>query len=166
LRNDANLLKEQPVERVWKKIYGDKIPAEIDLSRYSSVVAMLDEAMTRFRQRTAFVSFANRLSYADVDRLSRQFAAYLQSKLGVRKGDRVAMMAPNFGAVTLITGRASRVALITWGAITAAAASASRSGRKRLIGSPRVRSGRFGCTHRRSRTPGPAARFHETFRPS
>ncbi len=83
------------MERVWKKIYGDKIPAEIDLSRYSSVVAMLDEAMTRFRQRTAFVSFANRLSYADVDRLSRQFAAYLQSKLGVRKGDRVAMMAPN-----------------------------------------------------------------------
>ena len=45
--------------------------------------------------RPAFHSFGQTLTYADVDRQSRNFAAYLQKKLGVKKGDRVAVMMPN-----------------------------------------------------------------------
>src|SRR5262249_29124984 len=41
------------------------------------------------------------LTYADVDRLSRAFAAYLQGRLGVRKGDRIAVMLPNIPAFPL-----------------------------------------------------------------
>ena len=57
---------------------------------------MLDAAMTRFADRPAFRSFGQTLSYADVDRLSAAFAAWLQHRLGVRKGDRIAVMMPNF----------------------------------------------------------------------
>ncbi|MFZ1813123.1 MAG: AMP-binding protein, partial [Rhizobiaceae bacterium] len=83
------------MDRIWRKIYGDKIPAEIDLTKTASVVSMLESAMKTYADRTAYVSFMNSLTYADVDRLSAQFAAYLQTKLGVKKGDRIALMAPN-----------------------------------------------------------------------
>ena len=49
----------------------------------------------------AYRSFGSELSYNDVDRLSRDFAAYLQKELGVEKGDRVAMMAPNILAFVI-----------------------------------------------------------------
>ena len=83
------------MERIWHAVYGDRIAREIDLAGHRSVVAMEEAAMKKYAERTAFVSFMNRLTYADVDRLSARFAAFLQGKLGVKKGDRVAIMAPN-----------------------------------------------------------------------
>ena len=56
---------------------------------------MLEQAMKTHAGRPAFHSFGQTLTYADVDRQSRNFAAYLQKKLGVKKGDRVAVMLPN-----------------------------------------------------------------------
>ena len=81
----------------WLKSYGD-VPAEINADRYTSVVHMLEGAMQRYAAKTAFCSFGKTLSYADVDRLSAAFCAYLQHQLGVTKGDRVAVMSPNFAA--------------------------------------------------------------------
>jgi long-chain acyl-CoA synthetase len=52
--------------------------------------------MQRFAEKPAFRAFGRTLSYADVDRQSAAFAAWLQQELGVRKGDRVAVMLPNF----------------------------------------------------------------------
>ena len=78
----------------WQASYGS-IPKEIDPDAYRSVVAMMEQAMKRFADKPAFRCAGQTLSYADVDRLSRDFAAYLQRKLGVKKGDRVAVMMPN-----------------------------------------------------------------------
>jgi long-chain acyl-CoA synthetase len=80
--------------RHWIKSYGE-IPAEIDADRYASVVELLTNAMKRHSDRPAFSAYGQTLSYRDVDRLSLAFAAYLQSRLGVKKGDRVAVMLPN-----------------------------------------------------------------------
>jgi len=82
--------------RPWHASYaGFGIPADIDLRPHPSVVHMLDGAMTRFADKPAFRAFGQTLSYADVDRQSAAFAAWLQHALGVRKGDRIAVMAPN-----------------------------------------------------------------------
>jgi len=83
--------------RHWVKSYGS-IPAEIDPDRYPSVTAMLEQAMQRYADQVAFQAFGQALSYAQVDRLSAAFCAYLQNRLGVRKGDRVAVMLPNLVA--------------------------------------------------------------------
>jgi long-chain acyl-CoA synthetase len=56
---------------------------------------MLEGAMKKYAAKPAFRSFGQTLTYADVDRQSRNFAAYLQTKLGVKKGDRIAVMMPN-----------------------------------------------------------------------
>jgi long-chain acyl-CoA synthetase len=62
---------------------------------------MLEAAMQRFAEKPAFRSFGHMLTYADADRLSRNFAAFLQNKLGVKKSDRIAVMLPNIAAFPL-----------------------------------------------------------------
>jgi len=84
--------------RPWLAAYGARIPAEIDPDAHASVLAMFEGAMRRFADKPAFRCLGHTLTYADVDRRSRNFAAYLQSRLGVRKGDRIAVMLPNLAA--------------------------------------------------------------------
>jgi long-chain acyl-CoA synthetase len=84
--------------RPWLASYGKRIPAEIDPNAYRSVLEMLEGAMVRFAEQPAFRCFGQTLSYSDIDRLSRHFAAYLQGRLGVKKGDRIAVMLPNIPA--------------------------------------------------------------------
>jgi long-chain acyl-CoA synthetase len=81
--------------RHWHSSYGT-IPAEINPDAYPSVVAMLEAAMLTFADQSAFKCFGQTVSYADVDYQSRAFAAYLQNILGIQKGDRIAVMMPNF----------------------------------------------------------------------
>jgi long-chain acyl-CoA synthetase len=87
--------------RHWLSNYGTRIPANIDPDAYPSVLAMLESAMTRYAERPAFHCFGQTLTFGDTDRLSRNFAAYLQTKLGVKKGDRIAVMLPNLPAFPL-----------------------------------------------------------------
>ena len=83
-------------QRPWLATYREcGIPAQIDPNAHRSVVHMLEGAMKEYAAKPAFRSFGQTLTYADVDRQSRNFAAYLQSKLGVKKGDRIAVMMPN-----------------------------------------------------------------------
>ena len=89
--------------RHWLNSYGN-IPADIDADRYPSMFELLNAALKRHAGRPAFKAFGQTLTYADVDRQAQTFAAYLQNKLGVERGDRVAVMMPNLLAfpVTLL----------------------------------------------------------------
>jgi long-chain acyl-CoA synthetase len=82
-------------ERIWQQSYSAGIPFEIDLSDIQSITEMFELAVHEYGDRTAFSSFGSDLTFREVDRYSRDFAAYLQNQLGLKKGDRVAMMAPN-----------------------------------------------------------------------
>ena len=62
---------------------------------YASLAELYAEASARFRDLPAFSSLGATLTYAEVDRLSRDFAAYLQQRCGLAKGDRLAIMLPN-----------------------------------------------------------------------
>jgi long-chain acyl-CoA synthetase len=68
------------------------------MNAHWSVVEMLEEAMERYAAKPAFRCFGQTLTYADTERLSRAFAAYLQRRLGVGKGERIAVMLPNIPA--------------------------------------------------------------------
>src|ERR1700761_2028978 len=87
--------------RHWTTSYAARIPAEINPGAYASVLDMLEAAMTRYADKPAFRCFGQTLTYAAVDRLSRDFAAWLQGKAGITKGDRVAVMLPNIPAFPL-----------------------------------------------------------------
>jgi long-chain acyl-CoA synthetase len=85
----------------WLAAYGENIPCEIDPDVHSSVLGLLEAAMRCYADKPAFRCFGQTLTYAETDRLSRNFAAYLQGKLGVKKGDRIAVMLPNIPAFPL-----------------------------------------------------------------
>ena len=81
-------------DRPWLAAYPQGVPADIDQSQYPSLVALMDEAFTKYADRIAYSFMGKDISYAETDSLSRALAAYLQS-LGLAKGDRVAIMMPN-----------------------------------------------------------------------
>ena len=82
-------------DKVWLKHYPPGVPAEIDTSRYASVVDIMEQAVRRFRDRPAYENFGAVMSYDELDRRSQDFASYLQNVLGLDKGDRIALMMPN-----------------------------------------------------------------------
>ncbi|MFZ5657505.1 MAG: long-chain fatty acid--CoA ligase [Pseudomonadota bacterium] len=83
------------LERPWLASYPPGVPAEIDVDEYPSIVAVLQNAIEKYRDRPAFSNLGRTITYADVDRLSARFAAYLLGELKLKRGDRVALMLPN-----------------------------------------------------------------------
>ncbi len=83
------------MNKPWIKTYGPDVPLEIDDGAYPSTVALFDSAVAEYADRPAFECFGRTMTYAEVDRASRAFAAWLQKKLGVKRGDRIALMVPN-----------------------------------------------------------------------
>ena len=81
-------------EHVWLSEYPEGVPAEIDLDEFSSIVDVIDRSCKDFSGNVAYVNFGKELTYAEVDRLSNAFGAYLQS-IGLERGDRIAIMMPN-----------------------------------------------------------------------
>jgi long-chain acyl-CoA synthetase len=81
--------------RPWLANYPPGVPAEIDTSAYASIVAMFEAACARHPQRPAYSSFGRSLTYAELDRASRRFAAFLAGEWKLGKGDRLAIMLPN-----------------------------------------------------------------------
>jgi long-chain acyl-CoA synthetase len=79
----------------WLAAYPRGVPAEINPDQYSSLVELLESSFARFGAAPAFTNLHETLTFADVDRLSRAFAAYLQSIPGLVRGERVAIMIPN-----------------------------------------------------------------------
>ena len=82
----------------WFAQYDEWTPQEIDPDQHKSVVHMLLRAGERFADKIAYSNFGATKTYAETMALSRNFAAYLQTELGLKKGDRVALMAPNMMA--------------------------------------------------------------------
>ena len=82
----------------WFDQYDDWMPHEIDADAYPNVVDMLLEAGETYRDNVAYSNFGATKTYGECLDLSRDFAAYLQNTVGMKKGDRVALMAPNMMA--------------------------------------------------------------------
>lgn len=83
------------MERVWLKSYPAGVPADINPDQYASLNAMFAESCRKFSALPAYTNMGRTLSYADLDRLSQRFAAWLQQSAGLKKGDRLAIMMPN-----------------------------------------------------------------------
>jgi long-chain acyl-CoA synthetase len=79
---------------VWLKHYPRGVPYEINPDRYTSLLELMDEAFRKFADLPAYANMGKHLTFRELDALSRQFGAYLQS-LGLQKGDRIAIQMPN-----------------------------------------------------------------------
>jgi long-chain acyl-CoA synthetase len=98
LSGDADVATSEEVPATkppWLSQYDPGVPETISLDDYSSLVDMFNSSCHEFAEHTAFSNMGARLSYAETNELSRQFAAWLQDEIKLKKGDRVALMLPN-----------------------------------------------------------------------
>ncbi|TFH46579.1 MAG: long-chain-fatty-acid--CoA ligase, partial [Lysobacterales bacterium] len=83
------------MDRFWLNSYPQGVPARIDADHFASLVELFQDSVERFGERPAFANMGRTLSFRELDALSRDFAGFLQSRLGLERGDRLAIMLPN-----------------------------------------------------------------------
>ncbi len=83
------------LNKVWLNRYPADVPAEINPDRYHSLIDMFEQAVERYADNPAFINMGETMSFLKLEERSRAFAAYLQQGMGLKKGDRVALMMPN-----------------------------------------------------------------------
>lgn len=83
------------MEKIWLKSYPKGIPAEIDVNAYNSIAEVFEQSVYKFADKPSFSNFGTTLTYREMGRATRDLAAFLQQRLGLKKGDRVAVMMPN-----------------------------------------------------------------------
>ncbi len=82
------------MERIWLKSYPRGVPADIDPNQFRSLVELFDSSIRKYAERPAYHSMGKTISFGELEKRSRDFGAWLQSK-GLAKGARVALMMPN-----------------------------------------------------------------------
>ena len=83
------------MEKIWLKNYPADVPEEINPDRFASLAELLENAVSQYADQPAFINMGAVMTYRKLEERSRAFAAYLQNGLGLKKGDRVALMMPN-----------------------------------------------------------------------
>ena len=83
------------MEKIWLQSYEAGVPAEIDISRYESIISVFEESVQKYGAQTAFENMGKGLSYAELAQQAQQFASFLQNTLKLPRGERVAVMLPN-----------------------------------------------------------------------
>ncbi len=82
------------MDRIWLKHYPAGVPADVDAGQYPSLVALFEESFAKYKNANAYACMDKKLTYAQLDEMSRALGAWLQGK-GLQRGDRVAIMMPN-----------------------------------------------------------------------
>ncbi len=92
--------------------YPEGLPATVDVDKYQSVVDVFNKSVIKYADRPAFTALGKTLTFGEVDRLSADFAAYLQNETGLQKGDRIAVQLPNLLQYPVVVFGAMRAGLI------------------------------------------------------
>lgn len=99
-------------KHIWHDHYPPNIAPEVDVTSYQSLVEVFEQATEKHHSRIAYISMGTMLTFRDVDRLSAQFAAYLQHVLKLKKGARIALMMPNILQYPIAVFGALRAGLV------------------------------------------------------
>lgn len=80
----------------WLCNYPADVPNDIDpRSKYNNLCNLFDDICKSNEKRKAFISFGSAITYEQLKNQVDALAAYLQKVLGVKKGDRLALILPN-----------------------------------------------------------------------
>ncbi len=82
------------MDKTWLEHYDPRVSAEIDPDRYSSILDIFEQSVKTYNDKVAYINMGQTMTFAELDALSAQFAAYLQDS-GLKRGDAVAIMMPN-----------------------------------------------------------------------
>src|SRR5690554_3546812 len=100
------------MENFFKDKYPPGMPSEVDVKQYSSIVDMLEKSCKKFANRPAFTAVGVTITYAELDKLSRDFASFLQNETNLKPGDRIAIQMPNLVQYPVVVFGAMRAGLV------------------------------------------------------
>lgn len=100
------------MQKTWLQSYPPNMPHEIDVSKYKSIADALRIATKRFGDAPAVSCLGSTLSFNDLDQKSDHFAAYLQHRVGLKKGDRFAIMLPNILQFPVVFLAAQKIGVV------------------------------------------------------
>lgn len=83
------------MEKIWLKSYPKGVHADIDVSKYNSVLDVFNESVRKYSSQACFTNMGHTLSYNELDAFSDYFASYLVNTCRLKKGDRIAIQMPN-----------------------------------------------------------------------
>ncbi|HPB70958.1 MAG: long-chain fatty acid--CoA ligase [Syntrophales bacterium] len=86
-------------ERIWQKAYMPGVPKTVSFED-RTMPEFLTRTARRFPRRDALIYLGRRISFAELDRLADRFASALKA-IGVKKGDRVALLLPNVPQIVI-----------------------------------------------------------------
>jgi len=98
-------------DKPWVKNYPEGTPDQLEFDP-KTLVTLLDDAESEYPESPAFANFGTSITTKEVEIKSKQFAAYLQKDLGLKKGDRIALMMPNLLQYPVVIFGALRAGLI------------------------------------------------------
>ncbi|MGD8194104.1 AMP-binding protein [Herbiconiux sp. P18] len=102
--------------RPWLKSFSPELAPTIGEPEFGSLGELVDATCRRFADKTAYSNLGHELSFADVGRLSDQFAAFLIGELGLAKGDRIVVQSPNLLQYPVAVYGALKAGLVVVGA--------------------------------------------------
>jgi len=84
------------MDKVWLEAsYPPGVPFEIDADKYKSLSEMFYKYTQQYENNIAFINMGVQITYKELAEQATAFAAYLQQDLGLKKGDKFAIMLPN-----------------------------------------------------------------------
>lgn len=96
----------------WHKFYPAGVAQEIHPDQYPSIAAALEKACKKFGDKIALSCLGADLSYRQLDRMASDFASFLEHEVGLKKGDRFAIMLPNIMQFPIAFFAAQKLGLI------------------------------------------------------
>ncbi len=99
------------MDRFWTKNYPEGVPENINVNEFGSLVDLLENSFKEYRNNNAYVFMDKYMTYGDLDERSKILAAYFQS-LGLKQGDRIAIMMPNVLQYPITTAAVLRAGYI------------------------------------------------------
>jgi len=100
-----------PFERSWHKSYAPGVPAEVDIEKVT-MPEVLTKIAKKYPDRTAFIYMGTKITFRELERLVNRFTRAVLD-LGVRPGDKVAMLLPNIPQIVIADYATYRVGAVT-----------------------------------------------------
>ena len=100
------------VEKIWSDKYPEGVTSDIQYGDYESVLDVFENACKKFADRPAFHNMGVSITYGELDKLSADFAAYLQHHTTLVKGDRIAVQMPNLIQYPIVIFGALRAGMV------------------------------------------------------
>ena len=83
------------MKKIWYKNYPSAIKPKTNLNKFKSLVEFFENGFTKFPNKVAYENMGKKITFSELDELTKIFSNYLIHNLKLEKGDRFAIQTPN-----------------------------------------------------------------------